>query len=167
MDKDIIWITYRGRKIPIKPGMKGKFNKKRYEELKNKKIRKESSNKVEESNEKINEEDRKSIDSKLKDYEQKLASVKEKINKMRSEDEEYMDYEGRKIKVTGLNTDYTNPKNNIAYGEEKYYEKEIDKMKKVSKSNSLSDYEQYFISLGYSKATALKMAKEEINRRKK
>ena len=28
MDKDIIWITFRGRRIPIKKGMKGKFNKK-------------------------------------------------------------------------------------------------------------------------------------------
>ena len=26
---DIIWITYKGRRIPIKPGMKGKFDKKK------------------------------------------------------------------------------------------------------------------------------------------
>lgn len=34
---DIIWITYNGRKIPIKPGMKGKFNKKKLDEIRKKK----------------------------------------------------------------------------------------------------------------------------------
>lgn len=38
---------------------------------------------------------------------------------------------------------------------------------KPVKYNTLSDYEEYFRSIGYSKAVALKMAKEIINKRKK
>lgn len=42
----------------------------------------------------------------------------------------------------------------------------IDDIKTIN-LKSLSDYEQYFINQGYSKVTALKMAKEEIKKRKR
>lgn len=56
----IIWITYRGRKIPIKPGMKGKFNKKKLDEIRNKKEGNIESNKLTKSE--INTQVEKSLD---------------------------------------------------------------------------------------------------------
>lgn len=169
---DIIWVTYRGRHIPIKPGMRGKFKKKEYE-LKEK--RKLASEEEEENRTNtLKNPDNAELKEKHKELQTKLENLQDKMNKSNN-DETYIESGDRKVKVTGLNTDYNDDKNSELANEERVLrtqlgevENEIKKSYRKDKGYAtLSEYEEYFLSMGYSKATALKYAKEEIAKRKR
>lgn len=143
---DIIWVTYNGRHIPIKPGMRGKFNKKKLNLLKEKRKGNKSGEDKKGSNIKRNKEE----DSKNKEV---------KIN-YHDETPKYAEVIGEKF---GERYEIGNEETFRKWTEEQNIKTEKPKVN----YNTVSDYEQYFIGLGYSKATALKRAKEIIAERKR
>lgn len=209
--EDIIWITYKGRRIPIKPGLKGKFNKKNLEETKKKK---EAMNYMEEQYKAFDKGDISSkeleqakIDSGLskkeieeaRDYTNARAKednsrisenksgkttsqpvpnkeledqVKRRIwaEKTLNEQYNYSDRQGKKELTNNFNKELRK-QNELEKKYGKISENDFKKMQsdiyKKASLNTLSDYEQYFINQGYSKATALKKAKEIIAQRKR
>lgn len=110
MDSDIIkWITYNGRRIPIKKSMIGKFNKK---QLDNKKIEYDAKN------------DGKLTRTKMQKY---LDKVKNKIEFLVDNDESYKEYSNIEKKLIKNRTpDYLSTIQNMRfYG---LSMKNIDKM---------------------------------------
>lgn len=188
--KDIIWITFRGRHIPIKPGMKGKFNKKKLEDIKNKRIKKGDTQKykdlsikenyeeaqddlvlnkgksVEESEKMLGRyEDLYAKSEEGKQYTSKLKEVQSKIDKL--EDKKTIKVDGRDVKITGSNTDYEkNEELKSLYQEKRSYEDKIQSAGRRGSRATLSEYYRYFLDMGYSKETALKYAEEQIRKRK-
>lgn len=193
---DVIWVTYRGRHIPIKPGMKGKFNKKILKKLGKKKKEEEIIKKnkygdlsVKENYEKAQDDlvlnKKMSVEESEKvlgDYKElyknskegkettkEIADIQTKINKLEDKDAKTINVEGRDVKVTGLNTDYDDKKNEELKDlhiqrEEK--QKKIENAGKRGDRATLSEYYRYFLDMGYSKQTALKYAEEQIKNRK-
>lgn len=195
---DIIWVTYRGRHIPIKPGMKAKFKKKELEKVKKEKASKEAIKNQEirkkygDLSEKSRYEDAQddlvmnkgySIEEsekilgkyeeiyknspKGKEIRDKLTEVQSKIDKLSNKDSKNIKYEDRDVKVTGLDTDYEENKElKDLYDEKDSYERQLESVGRRGSRATLSEYYKYFLSMGYSKETALEYAEEQVRKRK-
>lgn len=212
---DVIWVTYRGRHIPIKPGMRGKFKKKNEKEkelstdykmahrpdtewdmtpdnllgensVAPKDIYEHPEYYLVNSNKKVLEETKNALNI-AKDKSNEMITIYRAtpgneinegdwvtLSRSYAEDHNYSQLEGKgnilEKKVPVKDVQWAG--DDLAewgYFPKKENNKNAD-IKLYHETNSLktvSDYEQYFINQGYSKATALKMAKQIIAQRKK
>ena len=128
-------------------------------------------------------------------FSDRLQEVQEKIKELEGTvEDKYIEHNGEKVKITGLTEDSRQldylkeieqkykeqleeapekVKQNIKNMSKEEYdnlirdaEKDTEEYRTVRKLKSLSEIEQYYIDLGYSKATALRYAKREISMRK-
>ena len=189
---DIIWVTYRGRHIPIKKGMKAKFEKKEaYDKIRKQKIKEENIRKkygdlskrenyekaqddlvmnknmsVEESEKILGDyKERYKNSPEGKEIKNKIDETQRKIDEIESNSSKNIRKGFRKVKVTGLEGEYNEEdqeKLKSLYEEKRGYEYQVDRVERVGDRATLSAYYKYFLSMGYSKETALEYAKEQV-----
>lgn len=148
-DDDIIrWITYRGRKIPIKKGMEGKF-KQKIEEIKNKD--KQANDKKE-----ISDNIRKKDIDKEKDKKDLEKNKEKKINKEEKETKTISEEE-RKQKIKELEDKRDKTQGFIQKGE---IQEEIDMLKDDFKGTK-EEYREYISKEQERRLQEYKKEKEE------